>query len=300
MLTAEHKILRRGKIGGTLMSAIAGVSPYKTPADAYLELRGELDEQAGNDAMRAGTILERAVLDWCEKEIESDITRDLFFDFGDFCASLDGTTGGERPAIIEAKTTGIVGPRNWEYGEPGTDQVPNDVIVQVQHYMGLCDFYVAIIPVLIGGEGFRMYRVERDDQIIGALSEIATNFMRDHVLPGVMPGDSMPSLEVLKRRRREPGKAVDVSPELVDALIATRAAVKQAEKDAEDAEISLISALGDGGAASVNGQIKLTYLEQTQSRLDADAIRRHFPEVARECEKEIRFRSLRVKKLARS
>ena len=35
--------------------------------------------------------------------------------------------------LVQAKTTGIVGPRDNAFGEPGTDQLPERVLVQVAH-----------------------------------------------------------------------------------------------------------------------------------------------------------------------
>lgn len=243
------------------MAAIAGTNPWCSPSDAYLILRGEVEDHAGNEATDAGSRLEAFVLDWCECEIGTEIERDIFIEDGPLCASVDGFAGDD--AIVEAKTTGIVGLADSGFDPTYDDDrgLPDRVNVQVSHYLGVTGRAKAYVPVLIGGKGFHLFTVERNEKLIDALRDMAMDFMEKHVRLGIQPTGFAPSIEVLKRIRRDPGKVVEIPREDLEAYIVARAAESQAKQDAEDAYARLLALAGNGDGLSVDGKLVATYLE---------------------------------------
>jgi hypothetical protein len=244
-----------------------GLDYRRSASDVWLSKTGRVEDADENDAMMAGTLLEPAVLDWAERQLYRKIHRDQFLHgrTGCRCANLDGIILDTGPGeIVEAKTTGIVGPRDPKYGEPGTDDLPERVLVQVHHQFSVVgpECCIAWVPVLIGGEGFRMYRVERDEEIVAKVVDAAESFWNRYVVRDIRPDDFKPQLETLKRMRRVPGLVRRVPDELADQLIVRRAARLQAEKDEAEAARALLTEMGDAEAAEWGEDGKLiTYME---------------------------------------
>jgi predicted phage-related endonuclease len=139
------------------------------------------------------------------------------------------------------------------------------VLIQVHHQMYVCgpEFRIAYVPVVLpvfNRFDFRLYSVGRSDELANEVADRCRAFWREHVEPRVPPTGSVPSLEVLKRVRRQPNKTVPVPDELVDGWIAQRAARLQAEKDEEAAKVELLTALGDAEAGEYS-RGRVEYME---------------------------------------
>jgi putative phage-type endonuclease len=75
------------------------------------------------------------------------------------CADFDG------PGILEIKTTGVHLAEQWEEAAPLAYQV------QLQHYFAVTGRAWGSFAVLIGGQRFKWYDVQRNDTFIAALEE---------------------------------------------------------------------------------------------------------------------------------
>lgn len=169
---------RRTGVGGSDVAAILGLSKWKTPLQVYLDKRGEGVEQQDNDAMLWGRYLEpvvrQAYADQTGNEVRvlDEMVRHQVHDF--MIANLDGFVlqeDGPR-RVFEAKTA-----RTGEgWGEPGSDQIPQPYLLQVQHYMEVTGFCVADVAVLIGGSDFRIYEVPADRELQEMLIEAEAEF----------------------------------------------------------------------------------------------------------------------------
>jgi putative phage-type endonuclease len=163
-------------IGGSDVAAILGLSKWKTPLTVYMEKRGELAPQPDNDAMRWGRYLEpvvrQAYADETGREVRlpEQLVRHPRHDF--MIANVDGFTEDRR--IFEAKTARTAD--GW--GEPGSDQVPQPYLLQVQHYMEVTGFDVADVAVLIGGSDFRLYEVPADHELQEMLVDAEAEFWK--------------------------------------------------------------------------------------------------------------------------
>lgn len=270
MITQEQRQLRQQYIGSSDAAAVCGIDPHRSAADVWMEKTGQAEPFEGNEHTERGNLLEPVVLDWAEKEIGVGFSRDHMkvAECGLLAANFDGIHRDPlsllsrlNPFVVEAKTT--VNAEEW--GEAGTDQVPERVIVQVHHqlYVAGQEYRIGYVPVLMPGFksfDFRMYRVERDDDLAEAIAAKGREFMEKYVRLGIRPDDFRPSIEVLKRVRRQPNKTVEVPDDLVDQLVVARAAKSLAEKDVKDAEAALLAALGDAEAGSY-AKGTVTYME---------------------------------------
>lgn len=272
-ISEQQREQRRKYIGSSDAAAVMGVDPYKSAADLWLDKTGQCDGFDGNDATDRGNWLEPALLNFAEHRLSAALRvhgafiRDLMkvHDSQLLSANFDGiqAVGGvnEEPFIVEAKSSVI--DANW--GEDGTDQVPDHVLIQVHHQFFVAgpEYRVAYVPVILPAFksfDFRLFRVERNNDLAELVAQRGMEFMRKYVQPRIMPSNYKPSLEVLKRMRREPQKVVPVNDSLVDSLIIARATRKQAEADVKQAETELLEAMGDADGASYCGGV-VTYLE---------------------------------------
>ena len=266
-LTPEQREARRSYIGSSDSPAVCGCDPYRTAMDVYLDKTGQAEPFAGNANTDRGTWLEPAILDWAQDQLPVRFCRDVMQVHGGgvLAANFDGLHLGPDvygdPFIVEAKSSVVAD----EWGESGTSEVPERVIVQVHHalYVAGPAVRTAWVPVLLPGYrsfDFRMYRVDRDDDLASAVAERATTFMEHHVRGRTPPDDTTASIEVLRRVRRRPNKSVEVDRDVVEAVVLARAARKAAADRCDAAETALLSAMGDAEQATADART-VTYME---------------------------------------
>lgn len=268
-ITEAQRAKRRKYLGSSDAPAIVGVNPWRNAADVYWDkIRPPSDNESKplSDAVIVGNMCEQAVLEWFSRETGKKILRNQqrVHENGTMAASFDALVVGEDEAV-EAKTTGIVSPLNKEeWGEIETDQVPNHIIIQCQHQMAvLPQIKVVWVPVLLGGVGFRKYRIERNDDLIAYLEKEEIDFWKNHVETRIPPPDDVPTLETIKRIERQPKKSVALADGLVSAWLMAKEEASRADKAKEETQRAILAALGDaeGGECSFG---QLTYFEQTR------------------------------------
>ena len=86
---------------------------------------------------------------------------------------------GDKEYVLECKTAGFT--RGKEWGEVGTDQIPESYLIQCAFYASICDVPKIDIAVLIGGQDFRIYTYERNRELEEKLIKIACNFWHNHI-----------------------------------------------------------------------------------------------------------------------
>lgn len=279
-ITADQRIQRRKYIGSSDSPAILGVDTFKTAADVYWSKIAALDER-DKPAFELGRRLEVVILDWCADKLGVPIKRNHFIAQGNLCANLDGITDGNE--VVEAKYSS----QFMEWGDESTDQIPERVIVQVQHQMALAKAKRAYVPALIitpRGAEFRLYVSDADVQLGAMIVERGERFWADHVMTKTPPPDGMvPSIEILRALRREPETCVDLDDAVLNSLLeleAVSARRKAAEKEEESLRAQVIASLQEAEAGRLPDGRLVTFLQQrTARRCDFDALRRDYPEI---------------------
>lgn len=265
MITDNQRSKRMNYLGSSDSAAIIGVDPFQTAADVYWSKVNEVDELKETPAIKAGRLLEDVVLDWFKDETGKRIRKNQFrvHDNKIMSANFDALVMENKEEAVEAKTSGTTGPLNREWwGEAGTDQVPEHVIVQCQHQMSIIPtIKVVWVPVYLGGVGFCMYKVERDDSLIKNLEEVEVNFWKEHVEKKIAPPDEWLSLETVKRIKRVSGKSVKVEDDLVVEWLEARKKATEAEKAKKEVQKKLFSIIGDAEIGECTFG-KVTYFEQ--------------------------------------
>lgn len=203
------KAERKTGIGGTDIAGILGISPWRTPLDVWRD-KVIGPEDIETPRMRWGTLLEPLIREEAGKALGVEVTGPEFIKDDWRIAHLDGRAGD---AVLECKTAGS----GDDWGEPGTDDIPDHYQTQLQWYMKLANLRRAYCAVLIGGSDFRIYEVPRDDGVVERITVVAEQFWRVNVLTETPP--PVISLSDAKKlwRREFTGK-VKPAAEMIELL----------------------------------------------------------------------------------
>ncbi len=215
-------------IGGSDVAGILGVSKYATPLSVWLDKTGKVEPKDLSDvqAVEWGNRLEEVVgTKYIELHPERKVKRvnavaqSITRPWAQ--ASLDfEVKDGDRHGILEIKTAGLRVADDWK------DGVPLYYLTQITHYMSVLNREFADVAVLIGGQEYREYRIERDEDDIKTVNEAVDKFWHDNVEQDVAPDLLLETSESLLALFGKGGKddVINVAPEQlneVDELIET-------------------------------------------------------------------------------
>ncbi len=245
---------------------------YDDPVGLYLEKTGQLEPLKTTEAMAIGDMVEDSLLDWAIHKLGSPIERGLEYSSDVWTVHPDGVIVTATDAyIVEAKTSGIAsGHADLDlWGEDGTDHVPDRVIIQTQIQMEVArqaragfDCQMAYVPALIAGRGRVMYEVPYDAALATEIYRRGVEWWK-HVRDRVQPAaESAMPLDVLRRRKRTEGKAVEIPRDVLAVYDDARAAKKDADDALDGATAYLLGFLGDAEIGIVEGVNAITYRMQ--------------------------------------
>lgn len=177
---------RRKYIGGSDIGRIAGLSRWGGKFSVFLEKTAGLPQRLRTKEMSWGQRLEAPIC-----EIYAEETGLCPKSCG-YISGAEATWFGGTPdrlvgsdTVLEIKTCAA-----WmekEFGEPGTDQIPDEYLAQTTWYMRLTSRPKADLAVLIGGNDFRIYKVYYDREFSDMLFGLAEEFWKHFVEPCVAP-----------------------------------------------------------------------------------------------------------------
>jgi putative phage-type endonuclease len=196
MLSQEQRDRRRQSIGGSDIGVIAGVNPYKSAYDLYLEKIGEKADDAQNDAQYWGLLLEEPIAKFYSiqhQEILHAFTETLIHpDYPFLTANPDRVIldeNGQAKRVIEIKTAGIGGIKHWhDQDSPGKLRPPDYVSLQANWYAGFLECQEIDIVLLHFCESFDTnryveFRMDFDPELFRLSVEMAVDFWQNHVMP---------------------------------------------------------------------------------------------------------------------
>ncbi len=163
------------------------------------------------------------------------------------------------------------------FGEEGTDQIPDYYLTQCLWYMKLTGFQVWHLAVLIGGNKFRMYRIERDDDLIESIFKQVKAFWFNHVIADVPP-DPTCFDDVLHRwSNHVVGKQVEADFEhikLAEELITVQGRLKADKAREDEIKLKIVSTMQDAEMMISQGKSICTYKEQSSTRIDSTLLKK--------------------------
>jgi len=183
---------RNKGIGGSECAAVLGLSRYKTPLQVYLDKTTENINKETTMQMELGTYLEPFLIrkyeeisgNKCEKPQERFINEKYPWLFAHIDSWIKNTN-----LILEAKTTRFFD-ENW--GEDGTDLIPQEYLIQVAHYCIVCDAYKSIdgaeiIALSKSDSVLRRYFYKRNKTLEDLIIEKTKDFWENNVLKQIAP-----------------------------------------------------------------------------------------------------------------
>jgi predicted phage-related endonuclease len=202
-LSKEQKELRRSGITASELAVLCGLSRWSSPIAIYAEKMGQpLEDTAGLPA-ELGDLLEEPLAKLYSERTGLHLARCRTMRspvHARVLATLDRAGFPERrtsraylstPAELEGAIDVEFKTTTWrlkdEWGVPGTDQVPERTVVQVQVQMGVTGLRHADVGVLFDRDSFDIYHVPFNEQLWLGLVEVANRFWVDHVEAGRPP-----------------------------------------------------------------------------------------------------------------
>ncbi len=279
MITKKQEQARAAGIGSSEIAAICGIDPWRTAYDVWALKTGKVEGGEENEAMRLGTRLEPTILALAGEELGQKVVRPSSHFVG--CkpymrANIDGMveTAKRGSPIVEAKSTGVTD--GW--GQPGTSEVPERVLLQVTWQMMCSSSDLAYIACLSAkyGLAFSLYRVEWDEHLAEELATKAERFWQ--CVERDTPPEGFPSIDVAKAMQRTDSE-VAIAEGLFQAERDAKAALAIAEERYESAKGKLIAALGDA-KRGVSGPYSINMTQVRTERFDQRAFREAHPDLA--------------------
>lgn len=297
---------RRNGIGGSDAAALCGLSRWQSRLEVWAEKTGVMGElERETEAMRWGTLLEGVVRQEVAERTGVDI-RPLHWllahpDRPWQQANVDGLACVDVNdlGIYEGKTSGTFAADEWAH-----DEVPDQYVLQGQHYLAVTGLPWVLYGVLIGGQRLEVRKVDRDEELIEDLTRIEEQFWHDHVEAGIPPepdGSKACTDLMGKLWDAKAGSVLTVDPDEVADLIGERALAIEEETAAGErraaAENRLKALLGEHEEArSPAGRKLFTWKAQERRGLDTKALEAVHPELVAEFTTTTSHRRLYVPK----
>lgn len=296
--------LREKRIGGSDVGAILGVNPYKSIIDVYID-KTEGSTFKGNNATHWGHMLEGTIIkEFASRHKELQVFDAPFSIVDNFLiANLDAVLRDKENGnfgVLEIKTTSLWNKKEWE-----EDTIPQSYYAQVQHYLMLSGYKFAYVAVLIGGQEYKEFKVERSEEDITLIREKATEFYKENILKQIppMPDGSDAYMDYLKKKAMNIEN--DTVVEFVD-LEEKAQKVKDIGKEINNLkkeqdllkEQIMLELINNGTQKGVAGKIKFNI--QTKKSPDLEAMIKanaelvaQYKELESKCQKVSKFLAVR-------
>ena len=325
----EHWLeLRRQGIGGSDISAILGLNKYRSPLDVYQDKLGLAPEVEENEAMYFGTLLEDIVAKefaertgmkvqkvnytigvgkdyWMRANIDRAIVNPDIAGNVRIKEQKDTNRILTTDAILECKTAGFRSAHLWgpsqeleiATGEVTSEhEIPVQYELQVQWYMAVTGVSKAYVAVLIAGQEFRCYEVDRNEALIAQMTQYAHKFWFENVclknapeptnsdeLQSVCPIDNGDMVEASNELAVEIGEYRNIKgriDELSDQLDAVAERIKMS--------------VGEHLGLTLGGEKVVTWKGQSRTSIDSKKLKAEFPEAWAQCQKTSSYRTFKV------
>jgi putative phage-type endonuclease len=242
----EWRALRRTGIGASDIAVITGDSRWGSISSLYQDKLGYAADPLVNPSMEAGQWLEDLIARWYAEKTGHRIRRInalLRSRAQDWMiATPDREVRGGRAGLLEVKVTDQPGER---WGEPGSDQVPDDVREQVTWQAAVADVEVVDIAVFFTRSRRReLYTVGRDPALVSELIDYGAAFWRSVQTRTPPEPVNRPVRHLLREDEIEADAELTALVESSLALRAELAAVESDQKQVDDQIRALLDQVG--------------------------------------------------------
>lgn len=291
---------RQSGIGGSDASAVAGINPWKTAVQVYIDKKQEEVKEVKNFRMELGNRLEGFVAELFTEEtglkvrnVNGILVNEKYpFAF----ANIDRAIVGEK-AFLECKTTNSYAAKDWENG------IPAHYEIQCLHYMAITGATHCYIAALIGNQEFKWYKLERDQETIDYLMKIEKDFWENNVLKDEIPvpDGSYAYSEYLKEKYPSSRKEeIDITNFIKNAKDKLNrydeivADIKALDNEKKTIEQEIQAEMKDCEVAKI-GDRKATWKSQSRSSIDSKKLKNELPDIASQYMNTTSFRKFSIK-----
>jgi putative phage-type endonuclease len=265
---ADWLEVRMTGIGSSDAAASVGLNPYQSQLELWMVKTGrggalpQIDPNDDTSPMFWGTLLEAFVAAHYTKKTGNRIRKiNAVLQHSEFpwmLANIDREVIGVPDVqILECKTAGMNGAKLWR------DGVPEYVQLQVHHQLAVTGKQAADVAVLVCGNEFRTYRIERDDALIARLIELERKFWHYVETDTPPPADGSDSAATALQALypNDNSNTLDLSDDVVmnaafADLLAVRAVVTENEKTESQLKQTIQQRMGDASKATFeNGEV---------------------------------------------
>lgn len=291
---------RKRGIGGSDASVVCGVNRYKSPVELFMEKTDQATPSDAGEAAYWGRQLESVVREEFTKRTGIGVvTVDKLLQSKEYpfmLANLDGVCRHQtkETCVFEAKTASAYKTEDWN------DAIPEEYVLQVQHYMAVTGYPGAYIAVLIGGNTFKWNFVERDEELIANLIQWEREFW-EHVQSDIPPplDGSKASANYLKKRfpnsiAKSTVKLPDTAIELIRLYDEACGKGDEFAEQKQRAENRLKEMLGEH-EVGIAGNRVITWKTVNQDRIDSKALKAEQPTVYQQYANQTTYRRFSVK-----
>lgn len=287
-------------IGGSDVSAIAGLNKWKSAVQVFLEKTQAIEkEDIQSEAAYFGNVLEEVVAKEFAKRTDLKVQRRNAIlqhpEYPWMLANVDRLIVGEKIGL-ECKTASEYLKKEWE-----DEEVPAAYLLQCQHYMAVTGYEAWWIAVLIGGNKFVHKKIERDEELIQYLIDIEKDFWLNNVEKNEPPmfDGSDASTELLKHLYPESitdsfvslGKQEEL---LIEARDQVDREIKVLQEQKAEYENKIKAKLGTSEAGGTENY-KVFWKSYTTNRFDSKRFKADHPDLYEQYVKESKSRKFTVK-----
>lgn len=299
MIYEEWLDFRKSGIGGSDASVVCGINRYKSPVELWMEKTGRQPHQEAGESAYWGTQLEPLVREefsrrtGIEVKLAKCILQNEEFPF--MQANLDGVCYDPElgDCIFEAKTASAFKLGEWE------NSIPDEYMLQIQHYMAITGFKGAYIAVLIGGNTFRWKKIDRDEEIISALVKLEKDFWEcvENDTPPQLDGSDASEKFLAEKFLESKNSSVELpenAAELIRKYETASEQIKALTEEKQFAENLLKEMLGENEIGMIGENI-VSRKAVSQERLDSKTLKSEHPAIYKKYASTSTYRRFSVK-----
>lgn len=294
---------RKSGIGGSDASVVCGISRYKSPVELWMEKTNQLPYQEAGEVAYWGIQLESLVKSEFTKRTDikvkpvNELLKNKEYPF--MLANLDGVC--EHPdygtCVFEAKTASAYKSGEWD------DSIPDEYMLQIQHYMAVTGYKGAYIAVLIGGNTFRWKLVERDEELITMLIQLEADFWKhvESAVPPALDGSEASAKFLAKKFPDSIKKSQIILPDTAAGLINQYnnacEKLKAVTEQKQEAENLLKQMIGENETGTVGNWV-IDWKSISQERLDSKTLKAEHPVLYKKYANKTSYRRFSVKSVS--
>ena len=302
-LTREQWLkLRRKGIGGSDASVVMGKNPWRSIQQLWEDKTGKTPvQETSNEYTYWGNVMEGIIRKEFMNRTGLKVRQKHFMmfhpQFQFMFADVDGIVTDERgeKCIFEAKTVSQYREEEWRDGK-----IPVEYMMQVQHYLAVCEMQKAYIAALIGGNHFIYHTILRDEGMIAELVHAEKQFWNYNVKCDIRPeiDDSSATKDFLDKKYRDSVKDSVKLDRSLEAVLKQYQEVESQLKDMEQKKNGLSNqlkaALGEHEEGRLeNGQI-VRWKRIEKKLVDAKKLKAEQPEIYKQYSNVSAYRMLSV------